>query len=76
MWHKEHWTKYANGNYGYINGVSVQRESEKPPKWVVYTTHNDKKNILYVSNTLAACKYWLAHSYDTEEEHNGHFHFK
>lgn len=73
MWYKKHWTKYTNGHYGYIDGVNVKNEDKA---WVVYTVCSGERNVLYSSDTLSACKYWLAHSYNKEEEHNGHFHFK
>lgn len=62
MWHKECWTKYENGHYGYKNGITVKREG--PNLWVVFTVINGKKNTLFASDTLAACKYWLEHHYN------------
>ncbi len=60
MWHKECWKKLENGHYHYKNGVTVKKENNK---WVVYTVYNDKRNVLLVRDTLAACKYWLANNY-------------
>ena len=60
MRHKECWCKYENGYYGYKNGIFVKREGKE---WIVFTLYEDKRNILYASDTLAACKNWLAKRY-------------
>ncbi len=57
MFRKECWIKYANGDYGYKNGIRVKREGKA---WCVYYGSGDKA---YTCGTLKSCKDFLGRHY-------------